>query len=70
MKRLFQIDEKAEKLSEAERKKFHTTTAKLLYLTKHAKPDILTPVGFLRTRVTRATVQDRMKLLRILGYLK
>ena len=45
-KTLFQVDEKAEKLSETERKKFHTTTAKLLYLTKRARQDILTPVVF------------------------
>jgi len=58
------------KLNKTDRKKFHTTTAKLVYLTKRVRPDILTPVGFLCTRVTRATVQDRLKLLRVLGYLK
>ena len=44
--------------------------AKLLYLTKRARPDILTAVGFLCTRVTRATMQDKLKLRRVLGYLK
>ena len=48
-KNLFFVDEKAEKLSEVERKRFHTMTAKLLYLTKRARPDIMTPVGFLCT---------------------
>ena len=46
-KDLFHVDEKAMKLTELERKLFHTTTAKLLYLTKQARPDVLTPVGFL-----------------------
>ena len=69
-KDLFHVDEKAVKLTESERKLFHTTTAKLLYLTKRARPDVLTPVGFLCTRVTCATIQDRLKLLRVFGYLK
>jgi len=69
-KDLFSVNDKATKLNEADRKIFHTTTAKLLYLTKRGRPDVLTPVGFLCTRVTRATVQDRLKLLRVLGYLK
>jgi len=69
-KKLFAVDEKATKLTEAERKAFHTNVAKLLYLTKRARPDILTAVSFLCTQVTRATVQDRLKLRRVLGYLK
>ncbi len=49
---------------------FHTETAKLLFLAKRVRPDILTVVSFLCTRVTRATVEDRKKLARLLGYLK
>ena len=59
-KDIFTVDPKASLLSEAERKQFHTSVAKLLYLSKRARPDILTAVGFLCTRVTRATIQDRM----------
>jgi len=69
-KQLFLVDEKAPVLPEPVRKKFHTTVAKLLYLTKRARPDVMTPTGFLCTRVTKATAQDRLKLLRVLGYLK
>jgi len=69
-KDLFTVSEQAVKLNERERKRFHTNVAKLLYLTKRARPDILTAVGFLCTRVTRATVQDKLKLRRVLGYLK
>ena len=45
-KELFNVSEKAVCLSESDRKKFHTNVAKLLYLTKRARPDILTAVGF------------------------
>ena len=69
-KQLFNVDEKAPTLAEQDRKLFHTNVAKLLYLTKRARPDVMTPVGFLCTRVTKATTQDRIKLLRVLGYLK
>ncbi len=44
--------------------------AKLLYLLKRARPDILTAVSFLCTRVTKATVEDQQKLEYLLGYLQ
>jgi hypothetical protein len=69
-KDIFTVDEKASVLNEAERRSFHTSVAKLLYLSKRARPDILTATGFLCTRVTCATEQDRAKLRRLLGYLK
>lgn len=69
-KDLFTVSEQAVKLEEHERILFHTNVAKLLYLTKRARPDILTAVGFLCTQVTRATVQDKLKLHCVLGYLK
>jgi hypothetical protein len=43
--------------------------AKLLYLSKCARPDILTVVTYLCTRVQNATVEDEKKLARVLGYL-
>jgi hypothetical protein len=66
----FIVNEHAQKLEESEKKYFHSTTAKLLYLAKRARPDILTVVIFLCTRVQDATVQDRDKLDRVLGYLQ
>jgi len=66
----FIVDEYVQRLEESERKYFHSTTAKLLYLAKRARPDILTVVIFLCTRVQDTTVQDRDKLDRVLGYLK
>jgi hypothetical protein len=57
-------------LSEKSRVYFHSTVAKLLYLAKRARPDILTVVTYLCTRVQHATVEDERKLARVLGYLK
>eukprot|EP00590_Aulacoseira_subarctica_P002999 CAMPEP_0172416062 /NCGR_PEP_ID=MMETSP1064-20121228/2499_1 /TAXON_ID=202472 /ORGANISM="Aulacoseira subarctica , Strain CCAP 1002/5" /LENGTH=671 /DNA_ID=CAMNT_0013153423 /DNA_START=324 /DNA_END=2338 /DNA_ORIENTATION=+ len=69
-KDIFTVEADSEPLSETERKQFHTNVAKLLYLSKRARPDILTAAGYLCTRVTRATAQDKVKLRRVLGYLK
>ncbi len=66
----FDVDERVELLSKAEQKKFHTAVARLLYLLKRARPDIMTVVAFLCTRVMRATTENRLKLERVLGYLK
>jgi hypothetical protein len=43
--------------------------AKLLYLLKRARPDIISVVGFLCTKVKDPTVEDQVKLKRVLGYL-
>lgn len=69
-KDIFMVNEKSKPLSEVERKEFHTAVAKLIYLTKRARPDVMTATCFLCTRVMKATIQDRVKLRRILGYLK
>jgi hypothetical protein len=69
MKDTFVVDECSKKLAENERKDIHSRTAKLLYLAKRARPDILTVAIFLCTRVQGATVEDWRKLMRVLGYL-
>jgi len=66
----FVVDDDAQMLEESEKQYFHSMTVKLLYLAKRARPDILTVVAFLCTRVQCATIQDRDKLNRVLGYLK
>jgi predicted SpoU family rRNA methylase len=66
----FMIAENAKALTEVDRKVFHTQVAKLLFLSKRARPDILTVVSFLCTRVQTATTEDQAKLNRVLGYLK
>lgn len=57
-------------LQKRDRSKFHTTVAKLLYLSKRARPDIQLPVLYLCTRVKNPTEDDFSKLLKLLGYLK
>ena len=44
--------------------------AKCLYLAKRTRPDILTPVAFLSTRVQKATSDDWKKLERVYKYLR
>jgi hypothetical protein len=67
---LFKIDEKSAVLDKANRERFHSTVAKLLYIAKHGRPDILLSISFLCTRVTAPTVQDDEKLMRVLKYLR
>jgi hypothetical protein len=59
-----------ELLSEKERKKFHTTVAMLLYLSKRTRIDVQLPTLFLCTRVREPHESDKKKLERTLGYLK
>jgi hypothetical protein len=49
--------------------RFHTLTAKLLYLAKRTRPDILLAVSFLTTRVNCSTDDDLSKLHRVIKYL-
>ena len=49
-------------LHEEKRKLFHSCVAKLLYIGKRGRPDILLPVTFLASRVTKATENDWNKL--------
>jgi hypothetical protein len=69
-KESFVYKEGEKKLENVQRVYYHSTVAKLLYLAKRARPDILTVVIFLCTRVQEATVEDEKKLARVLGYLK
>jgi hypothetical protein len=66
----FQVDLESALLNEQQSAWYHTITAKLLYLAKRARPDILTVVSFLCTRVTKPTEEDMNKLEHLLGYLQ
>ena len=59
----------APKLSAADSKYFHTNVAKILYLAKRIRPECLTAVAFLSTRVQVADIDDMAKLNRLLGYI-
>ena len=67
---LFDIDDKSPRLDKERSERFHSATAKLLYLALRSRPDMLTAVSFLTTRVQQPTEQDEGKLDRVLAYLK
>lgn len=50
-------------------KEFHHLVARLLYLAKRVRPEILPAIIFLASRVQAPTVEDRSKLDRVLKYL-
>lgn len=58
----------AELVAESVRSWFHSVVAKLSYLAKRAKPECLTAVAYLATRVTRCTTDDVEKLKRVMKY--
>jgi hypothetical protein len=57
-------------LNREEAEYFHSVVAKLLFLAKRTRPDILLPVNFLSTRVSAPCASDSVKLDRVLRYLK
>ena len=65
-KDLFDVDETAQRLTGERAERFHSVAAKLLYVSIRARMDILLPVVFLCTRVSKSTTQDESKLLRLL----
>jgi hypothetical protein len=65
---LFEQREDSQPVSEAEQKRFRRAVARMLYLAKRTRPDILTTVAYLATRVTRCTNHDIEKLTRLLRY--
>ena len=67
---LFQVNGEALKLDDEKSELFHHLVAKLLYLSKRSRPDLLTCVSFLCTRVKSPDVDDYKKLNRCLNYLK
>ncbi len=69
LENLFTIDNSSILLQKEERDFFHSVVAKLMYLAKRTRPDILLPVNFLATRVSVASESDYSKLQRILQYL-
>jgi hypothetical protein len=67
---LFEVDEEAELLTGRAADLFHHVVAKLLYVSIRARMDLLLPVTFLCTRVSKATIEDQNKLKRVLQYVK
>jgi hypothetical protein len=69
-KDLFDVDEAATPLKKDQADIFHSVVAKLLYVALRARMDILLPIIFLCTRVSKCTVQDQVKLKRVLEYIQ
>jgi hypothetical protein len=67
---LFKVDEDAVKLDQARAKAFHNITAKGIYVTKRARPDISLSIAFLTTRVKEPDIDDWRKLCHLGEYLR
>jgi hypothetical protein len=64
---LFDIDDTSPLLDDVEHKRFHSAVALGLYMAKRGRPDLLTAISFLSTRVQKSTIEDMMKKLKRLG---
>jgi hypothetical protein len=67
---LFKVNAESELLTIENKQKFHTRVAKLLYLGKRVRPDILVATVFLTTRVLKPTEEDERKLERLIRYVR
>ena len=67
---LFRVNPDAEKLDMSSAILFHHLTAQVLYLGKRTRPDLLTTVSFLCTRVQNPDVDDWKKLGRCLRFVR
>ena len=67
---LFETRPDAVMVREEVRVWFHHVTAQLVYLAKRVKPECLTAVAYLATRVTRCSVDDVDKLHRVIRYVR
>ena len=67
---MFEVNERCKKLNEKDATPFHSTVAKLLFVSKKARPDIMVDVAFLTTRVSNSDKDDWKKLERLLSYIR
>ena len=68
---LFDVDIDKQPVEEQEQQDwFRSNVAKLLYLGKRARPEILTATTFLATRAAKADIDDMGKLRRVIRYLR
>jgi hypothetical protein len=66
---LFNIDHSSPPLDSNQKEEFHSMVARLLYLSKRTRSDILLTVSFLTSRVNNPTREDASKLTRLLKYI-
>ena len=67
---VFTVDEASRPLSKEQAEYFHCITARLLFASKRARPDLLVAVAYLCTRVKSPTMSDYLKLLRVIRYIR
>jgi hypothetical protein len=67
---LFKVDGDAVKLEQTAAKPYHNITAKSIYVTKRARPNISLAVAFLTTRVKGPDIDDWCKLCQMVEYLR
>jgi hypothetical protein len=68
-KNLFKVPAESKPLDEDNKGYFHSMVARLLYLAKRTRLEILTAVSWLSSRVQAPTADDLKKLNHVLGYL-
>jgi KUP system potassium uptake protein len=66
---IYEVNPNAELLDPSTADRFHTLTAKLLFLCKRAHPDLQQAMSFLTTRVKKPDIDDWKKLRRVVKYL-
>ena len=67
---LLKVNDDTMQLDQARAKVFHNLTAKMIYVTKRARPDISLAVAFLTTRVKGPDIDDWRKLRHVIEYLR
>jgi hypothetical protein len=67
---LFRVREEISKLGEEEKDLFHSIIAKILYLGKRVRPDLLVAISFLVRRVQCPDQDDWSKLVRLVQYIR
>jgi len=64
------VDDKSVKLSPAKKEKFYSILARILFATKHARPDTGTAVSFLTMRVKEPDNDDWQKLSHLMIFIR
>ena len=66
---LFEVSEISPLLSDKDQEKYRGMAMKVLYLAIRIRPDLLTALSYITTKLTSATEDDMKKLLQVLSYL-
>ena len=69
LENLFEVREESPLLDDNLQEIFHSRVAKVLYIAKRVRPELLPTVIFLATRVKKASEDDWFKLTRMLKYI-